>query len=104
MKLSQWARENNLHYRTALKLFHAGKLPIPAKQLESGTILVEAPVRSSDMQDHYKVMEQRRQLFLSSFLLWLGERPTRQDAETEVADTINVVRQLIEIHSDKLGR
>lgn len=40
MKLSKWARQNNLHYRTALKWFHAGTLPVDAKQMPSGTIWV----------------------------------------------------------------
>jgi predicted site-specific integrase-resolvase len=41
IKLSQWAKQNSLTYRTAHKYFKAGKLP--AIQLESGTILVDLP-------------------------------------------------------------
>ncbi len=43
MKLSTWAREQGLTYRTAYRLFHAGKLPVPAEQLATGTILVHPP-------------------------------------------------------------
>lgn len=40
MKLSEWARENGVSYRTALRWYHAGNLPVPAEQLPTGTILV----------------------------------------------------------------
>lgn len=41
MKLKEWAREQGVSYRTALNWFHAGTLPVPARQLPTGTILVE---------------------------------------------------------------
>ena len=41
MKLSQWAKNNGLCYQTAWNLFKSGKLPVKAKQLPSGTILIE---------------------------------------------------------------
>jgi putative resolvase len=41
MKLSEWARGQGISYRTALNWFHAGTLPAPARQLPTGTILVE---------------------------------------------------------------
>lgn len=41
MKLKEWAREQGVSYRTALNWFHAGTLPAPARQLPTGTILVE---------------------------------------------------------------
>lgn len=40
MKLVDWARENGLSYITAWRLFRAGKLPVRATQLATGTILV----------------------------------------------------------------
>lgn len=40
MKLTDWAKENGLSYVTAWRLFRAGKLPVRATQLETGTILV----------------------------------------------------------------
>ncbi|MFE5702375.1 IS607 family transposase [Rhodococcus koreensis] len=45
MKLSAWAKEQGVSYRTALNWFHAGKLPVPARQLPTGTILIDPPVR-----------------------------------------------------------
>lgn len=41
MKLSAWAKQNGLSYRTALTWFHDGTLPVPARRMPSGTILVE---------------------------------------------------------------
>ncbi len=43
MKLSDWARKQGVSYLTAWRWFKAGKLPVPARQLPSGTILVEEP-------------------------------------------------------------
>jgi putative resolvase len=45
MKLSEWARRNGITYKTAWKWWKAGKLPVPARQMPTGTILVEAPER-----------------------------------------------------------
>lgn len=47
MKLKGWAREQGISYRTALNWFHAGTLPTHARQLPTGTILVEPPAAES---------------------------------------------------------
>lgn len=44
MKLSQWARNQGVTYKTAWRWFRAGLLPVPVRQLPTGTILVEEPV------------------------------------------------------------
>ena len=41
MKLSQWARGNGVHPKTAMRWFRQGTLPVPARKLSTGTILVE---------------------------------------------------------------
>lgn len=41
MKLSDWAKQNGVSYKTAYRWFHAGQLPDPSRQLPSGTILVD---------------------------------------------------------------
>lgn len=46
MKLSQWARKNNVHYKTAYRLFHEGKLPVKATQWPTGTIMVSDDVNT----------------------------------------------------------
>ncbi|MFF2114517.1 IS607 family transposase [Rhodococcus koreensis] len=53
MKLSAWAKEQGVSYRTALNWFHAGKLPVPARQLPTGTILIDPPVRESGVTVAY---------------------------------------------------
>ncbi|MGH9150171.1 MAG: IS607 family transposase [Acidimicrobiales bacterium] len=41
MKLSEWARANGVSRQTATRWFHAGVLPAPARQLATGTVLVD---------------------------------------------------------------
>ena len=43
MKLAEWARANGVHPQTAYRWFRQGTMPVPARRLSSGTILVEAP-------------------------------------------------------------
>jgi putative resolvase len=47
VKLSEWARRNGVHYKTAWKWWKDGTLPVPARQTPTGTILVDEP-RVSD--------------------------------------------------------
>jgi putative resolvase len=46
MKLSEWARANGVSRQSAVGWFRAGVLPVAARQLVTGTILVE-PARSA---------------------------------------------------------
>src|SRR5919198_4217976 len=43
MKLATWARANGVHPQTAYRWFRQGTMPVPARRLPSGTILVDAP-------------------------------------------------------------
>ena len=43
MKLSTWAKSQGISYRTAWRWFKAGILPLSAKQLPSGTIILTEP-------------------------------------------------------------
>jgi putative resolvase len=43
MKLSAWAKQQGISYRTAWRWFKAGSLPVPSQQLPSGTIIVSEP-------------------------------------------------------------
>ena len=47
MKLSEWAGGQGVSYRTALNWFHAGTLPVSARQLPTGTIVVEPSAERS---------------------------------------------------------
>lgn len=42
MKLSIWAKSQGISYHTAWRWWKTGKLPVPAKQSATGTILVDA--------------------------------------------------------------
>ena len=47
MKLAEWARDNGVSRQSAARWFHAGILPVPARQLATGTILVEPPLKAA---------------------------------------------------------
>lgn len=53
MKLTTWAKEQGVSYRAALNWFHAGTLPVPARQLPSGTILVDPPPKPAGVTVAY---------------------------------------------------
>jgi len=40
MNLKEWAKKQGVHYRTALRWYHSGKLPVPASRPDNGVILV----------------------------------------------------------------
>ncbi len=46
VKLSDWAKQNGVSRQSATRWFHAGVLPVPARQLATGTILVDEPVKT----------------------------------------------------------
>ena len=48
MKLAAWARANGVHPQTAYRWFRQGTMPVPARRLPSGTILVQVPGRDGD--------------------------------------------------------
>ena len=41
MKLREWEDKQGMSYRTALRWFHGGTLPVEAEQMASGTIIVK---------------------------------------------------------------
>ena len=42
MRLSEWARQQGVHPKTALRWFQEGRLPVPARRISPRTVLVEA--------------------------------------------------------------
>jgi putative resolvase len=48
MKLADWARQNGIHPKTALRWYTEGKLPVPARKIGQRTILVETPVGTGE--------------------------------------------------------
>lgn len=47
MKLSAWAKQQGLTYKTAWRLWKDGKLPVPAEQLPTGTVILHPPVENA---------------------------------------------------------
>jgi putative resolvase len=56
MKLAAWARANGVHPQTAYRWFRQGTMPVPARRLPSGTILVEVPGGNSDGTEEQRVV------------------------------------------------
>jgi putative resolvase len=51
MRLKEWAAQQGIHYQTAWKWFRDGKLPVPALQTPSGTILVQPAAEATPSED-----------------------------------------------------
>jgi len=75
MKLSGWAKANGLTYKTAWRMWRDGRLPIPAEQLPTGTVIVHPPqtvaveavalyarVSSADQKGDYAELDTRSAL------------------------------------------
>ena len=64
MRLSVWAKRQGISYRTAWRLWEAGKLPVPATQLASGTIIVEERLEEEGVALYARVSsnDQRKDL------------------------------------------
>jgi len=87
MKLSEWAAQQGVHYQTAWRWWKRGTLPVPARQLASGTILVEVPrspagaagrtVVYARVSSHDQRADLDRQV--SRVMGWAGERQLAVD-------------------------
>src|SRR4029450_4711590 len=56
MKLAAWARANGVHPQTAYRWFRQGTMPVPARRLPSGTILVEVRGGNSAGTEEHRVV------------------------------------------------
>jgi putative resolvase len=97
MKLSAWAKEQGVSYHAALNWFHAGTLPVPARQLATGTILVDPPAKTSGAVVAY---------------CWVGSHDQKADLERQAGRVlilcsergIHIDRTVTEIGSGLNGR
>lgn len=48
MKLSHWAAQQGISYQTAWRMWNAKTLPVPAYQLETGTVIVQTPAAAPE--------------------------------------------------------
>ena len=97
MKLSDWARKHGVSYKTAWKWWKAGILPVRARQLPTGTILVEeeaVPEAHGEVVIYARVSsaEQKGDLDrqVARLVGWATERHLRvARVVTEVASGLN---------------
>ena len=48
MKLSEWAKLQGISYKTAWRMWRDGRLPVPAEQLATGTVIIHPPVNAAN--------------------------------------------------------
>jgi putative resolvase len=79
MKLSEWARREGIHYTTAWRWWRAGKLPVPARQTSTGTILVEVePSRAGRLVFYARVSSHDRRVDLNRQVARMTKWATQQ--------------------------
>jgi putative resolvase len=47
MKLSVWAKQQGITYKTAWRMWNDGRLPVPARQLPTGTVILDVPEQAA---------------------------------------------------------
>lgn len=86
MKLSQWAKKQGINYKTAWMWFKEGKLPVPAIQTATGTILVqEEPKKEDKVCVYARVSSSDQKEDLKRQIARLVNYAKRE--ETEIAQT-----------------
>ena len=101
MKLAAWAKENGVARQTATRWFDSGVLPVDARQLSTGTVLVEerplrdrtgvalfARVSSSDQRSDLD----RQLARLTEAATTAGLAPTRERSRRLAAGVTAIVR------------
>ena len=48
MKLSEWAKLQGISYKTAWRMWRDGRLPVPAEQMATGTVIIHPPVNTAN--------------------------------------------------------
>jgi len=86
MRLSEWAQREGIHYTTAWRWWRAGKLPVPARQTATGTILVDVePRRAGRLVIYARVSSHDQRVELDRQVARVTQWATRQGlAEDEV--------------------
>ncbi|MET8308407.1 IS607 family transposase [Micromonospora sp. NPDC005173] len=96
MKLAEWARRNGVHPQTAYRWFREGTMPVPARRLPSGTIMVD--VVGDDTQGQVVVyarvssVDQRADLDrqVARVAAWVtGQNMVVSSVVTEVGSALN---------------
>ncbi|MET7333774.1 IS607 family transposase [Nonomuraea sp. NPDC005650] len=108
MKLAEWARSQGIHPQTAYRWFREGKMPVPARRLPTGTIVVDIPAAGNSggvalyarVSSHDQRADLDRQIArLTSFATGAGLRVAA--SVTEVGSGVNGRRpQLMRLLAD----
>jgi len=80
MKLSTWAKKQGISYKTAWRLWKTGKLPLPAEQLATGTIIVKEPEASYEAGPSLVVLYAR-----------VSSSDQKQDLDRQLSRLVEVV-------------
>jgi len=79
VKLSEWAQREGIHYTTAWRWWRAGKLPVPARQTSTGTILVDVqPSRAGRLVVYARVSSHDQRVDLDRQVARVTQWATRQ--------------------------
>lgn len=98
MKLSVWAREQGISYRTAWRMWRDGTLPVPAEQLATGTVILHPKEhRQSSVALYARVSSSDQKADLDRQLARLMEHAVAQkmiviDAVKEIGSGLNARR------------
>lgn len=96
MKLADWARQNGIHPKTALRWYTEGKLPVPARKIGQRTILVDVPAGDGERVALYARVsshDERQDL----------EHQLRRLAEWASERGLNVIQTVAEVGSGVKG-
>ena len=80
MKLSTWAKKQGISYKTAWRLWKTDKLPLPAEQLATGTIIVKEPEASYEAGQSSVVLYAR-----------VSSSDQKQDLDRQLSRLVEVV-------------
>jgi predicted site-specific integrase-resolvase len=78
MKLSDWAKLQGISYKTAWRWFDQGKLPVPAEQTLTGTILVKTAENNLDCVVYARVSSSDQKTDLDRQIARVVEAVTQQ--------------------------
>lgn len=123
MKLSVWAKSQGISYKTAWRMWKDGRLPVPAEQMATGTVIVHAePEKASGAALYARVSSADQKNDLDRQLARLtefavGQKLSIVDAVKEVGSGLNghrkgmirllhnaAVQTIVVEHRDRLMR
>lgn len=102
MKLSDWAKLQGISYKTAWRWFDQGKLPVPAEQTLTGTILVKTAENNLDCVVYARVSSSDQKTDLDRQIARVVEAVTQQGLT--VSKTVSEIGSGLNGHRPKLIR